>query len=67
MQLKILKPFRHANAPRPLLPNELVDVADELAAEWIAEGKAAQFLPDARPVVNAVPPRKQREKATRVS
>jgi hypothetical protein len=67
MQVKIQKPFLHESSPRPFVANELVEAPDELAREWIAEGKAIAFVPAAKPVVNAVPPRKQREKATRVS
>ncbi len=66
MQIRITKAFRDDSSPRPLLVNELVDVSDAVAEQWIAEGKAQAFAPAARPVVNAVPPRRQRERAVRV-
>lgn len=62
-----MEPFRHESSPRPFVANELVEAPDELAQQWIDEGKAALFIPAARPVVNAVPPRRQREKAVKVS
>jgi hypothetical protein len=67
MQIKITQSFRHESSPRPFVQNELVNVPDDLGQQWIEEGKATPFAAAARPVVNAVPPRRQRERATRIS
>jgi hypothetical protein len=67
MQIRIIHSFRHESSPRPFLKNELVTVPDELGQEWIDEGKAALFVAAAQPVVNAIPPRRRRERAIRVS
>jgi hypothetical protein len=67
MKVKISKSFQHGSSPRPFLENELVDVPEELAQKWIDQGRATAFAPSSRPVVNAVPPRRQRERAIRIS
>lgn len=62
MHIEILQPITHPSTPRPFLPHELVTVPDELAREWIAEGRAV-LIPGVAQTPQ--PARRQREKALR--
>jgi hypothetical protein len=70
MHVQIKQSIRVAGS-RPLLPNELVEVTDELGREWIAQGKAVQFIGEtAHPaafVGDPVPARRRREKAVKAT
>jgi hypothetical protein len=72
MQVQIKQSFRVTGSPRPLLPNELVTVSDDVGREWIAQGKAVQFIGEtAGPapfVGDPVPARRRRvEKAVKAT
>jgi hypothetical protein len=58
MKLKIIKSFTSPDSPRPFMPDELIEVSDELAKQWIDEGKAIKF-----PIMLTQPARRKREKA----
>ena len=60
MKVKIIKPFTHPDSPRPFLPDELIEVSEDLGKQWIQDGKAIKF-----PIVPAhvAQARRRREKA----
>jgi hypothetical protein len=61
MQIRIIRAFIASDSPRPFLPQDLVTVADDVADQWIAEGKALPYNTDLSPI----PPKPKRERATR--
>jgi hypothetical protein len=72
MQIRITRSFVSVLSPRPLLTNELLDLPDEIAEQFIADGHAQPWTLTANPTppppaasISPTPPKARRERATR--
>ena len=66
MLIRITRSFISELSPRPLLLGELLDIADDIANKWIAEGKAQLWTLTGSPTfIPPTPPKSKREKAVR--
>ncbi|WP_433963657.1 hypothetical protein [Tunturiibacter gelidiferens] len=64
MLIRILHTFSDENVSlRPILVNELLDVPDTIGLRWISEGRAKTYLLNS---VTSIPPKRKREKASRL-